>query len=269
LGLPLIVDPALIRRKFTKLAKTLHPDVFGRTVAEKELATNYFAKMISPAYKVLSNEKERNEYFATVRLLGQDLKKRSEEIELQSAAAKRLYRYAHETTYLKAVEELAAEQYSSLDAILENTATLSEFNLVFLMTQDSICPPVSVPVRPDPSAGVNGTSAPQKKSKAARNIKLAELYIAKQQWSDALKELKAGEKLDTANAKLYALLGVVYFNQKVISMAKSNLQKALKLNPKQPEALEYMQQIKIAAQRASKANAKQKKGGGWFGMGRK
>jgi curved DNA-binding protein CbpA len=259
----------MIRKKFMKLAKTLHPDVFGRTAQEKELATNYFAKMISPAYQVLSNEKERNEYFATVRLLGQDLKKRSEEIELESEAAKKLYRYAHETTYLKAFNELAEQQYSSLDAILENTATLSEFNLVFLMTQDSICPPVNVPVRPEPSAGVDGTPPQQKKSKASRNIKLAELYVAKQQWSEALKELKAGEKLDAANAKLYALLGVVYFNQKVMSMAKANLQKALKLNPKEPTALEYMEKIKIAAQRASKAAKQPKKGGGLFGWGRK
>jgi curved DNA-binding protein CbpA len=269
LGLPLIVDPALIRRKFMKLAKTLHPDICGQTPAEKELATNYFAKMVSPAYQVLSNEKERNEYFATVRLLGQDLKKRSEEITLESEAAKKLYRYAHETTYLKAVSELAERQYSSLDLILENTATLSEFNLVFLMTQDSIAPPVSVPTRPEPRAGVDGTQAPQKKSKAARNIKLAELYVAKQQWAEALAELKAGEKLDPANPKLYALLGAVYFNQKMMSMAKASLQKALKLNPKEPIALDYKEQIRIADQRASRENAKQNKKGGWFGLGRK
>ncbi len=252
-----------------KLAKTLHPDVFGRTAAEKDLATNYFAKMISPAYETLSNEKERNEYFATIRLLGQDLKKRSEEIELEAPEAKKLYRYAHETTYLQAVADMAEQQYGSLDKILDNTAILSEFNLVFLMTQDSICPPVNVPTRPEPTGGLDGTPPPKKKSKAARNIKLGELYVAKKQWAEALKELKAGEKLDNANAKLYALLGVVYFNQKVLSMAKANLQKALKINAKEPLALEYMEEIKRAS-RASAQKAKQsKKGGGWFGLGRK
>ncbi len=261
MGLPLTADGNRIRKKFLQLAKLLHPDIPGRTAAEKELATQYFAKLVSPAYKLLGSDRDRNEYFATLRLLVQRLKQKGEPIEVEAEAAKKLLRLSHETNYLRAVDEVASRQYESLDAILDVAAELSELNLVYLMTQESVVPPT---VRPAVAATATPAATTPKVSPAQRNLQLAELFVSKKQWREAQQELKAAEKLDPNNAQVHALLGLVYLQQNVASLAKTSLQKALKLDPQEPTALKCMKQLNAAASTAAKPVDK-KGGGGLFG----
>jgi DnaJ-class molecular chaperone len=82
-----------MRKKFLKLAKVLHPDVAKYSDAEKELATNYFAKMVSPAYQVLNSDRDRAEYFLTLRTLAHGFKQNPPQVELQSAAARQFLQY--------------------------------------------------------------------------------------------------------------------------------------------------------------------------------
>ncbi|MBD2187816.1 J domain-containing protein [Pseudanabaena mucicola] len=272
LGLPMTVDPLQIRKKFLKLAKILHPDVFGRTSEEKEIATKYFSKMVSPAYQILNSDRERGEYLATLRMFAQGKKQKQEVPTLNSEIAQKLYRIPHEITYKQYVEEITPKQYDSLDSILEYTATLSELNLVYLFTQTS------------PSFTVSGSATPMNtsndqlqaqqqpivakpaQSPALRNLNMAELFIGKKQWADALKELIAAEKLDPNNAKLHALKGLVQMNQNAIAIAKSSFQKALKLDPKEPIALKYINQVNVATKPPEKPPEKK---GGFFGWGKK
>jgi len=107
-----------------------------------------------------------------------------------------------------------------------------------------------------------------KVSPAHRNLLMAELFINKEQWSDALRELRNGEKLDPNNATLYAQLGFVYMNQNVALMAKNSFQKALKLDPKEPTALKYISQVGTPAT-AKQPPKKEEKKGGLFGWGKK
>lgn len=292
LGLPLTKDAGQIRKKYLKIAKNLHPDLPGRNDEEKEFAKDFLAKMVNPAYQLLSSDRDRGEYFATLRLIAQGLKQKQYQFEPQSEIGKKLQRYSHETNYVKFVSEIAALQYQSLDKLLEYTNDLSELNLMYLMMQDEIIPivmsssddttgslishPITSPVgssgsvvsSPAVSAPVvSPVSTVKPTSPALRNIQLSELMIGKRQWTDAMKELRAGEKLDPNNAKLHALMGVVHMNQNAAIMAKSSFQKALKLDPQEPTALKYVNQV--SAQATAKTSAKKdEKKGGFFGWGK-
>jgi tetratricopeptide (TPR) repeat protein len=259
LGLPLTtIDGEKFRNKYLQLAKYLHPDLAHPESTEADLAEKYLAKLVNPAYKVLYSDRDRREHLATLRLLGQRLKLKGEQPNLQCELAKKLLKYSHEQTYVKYFEEIAATQYDSLDQVLERIADLSELNLAYIMTQElnflDDFVNFSQPVADLP-----------KVSPAHRNLQMAEVFINKKQWSDALKELKNGEKLDPNNAHLHAQLGFVYMNQNVTLMAKNSFQKALKLDPQEPTALKYIKQVTLPIL----PKKEEKKGGGFFGWGKK
>ena len=261
-------EPAQIRKKFLKLAKILHPDVFGRTAEEKESATKYFSKMVSPAYQLLNSDRERGEYLATLRMFAQGKKQKEETPTLSSDIAQKLYRIPHEITYKQYVEEVSPKQYETLASIMEYTATLSELNLVYLFTQTSLSFSSGSAVTPASSqAAVDATPvARPAQSPALRNLNMAELFISKKQWTDALKELISAEKIDPNNAKIYALKGLVQMNQNAAAIAKTSFQKALKLDPKEPTAVKYINQVNVATKPPEKPPEKK---GGLFGWGKK
>ncbi|MFN5725141.1 MAG: DnaJ domain-containing protein [Pseudanabaena sp.] len=270
LGLPMTTDAAQIRKKFLKLAKILHPDVFGRTPEEKETATKYFSKMVSPAYQLLNSDRERGEYLATLRMFAQNKKQKDEVPTLSSEIAQKLYRIPHEITYKQYVEQVLLKQYETLDSIMEYTAILSELNLVYLFTQTSLnFSSGSSTMAPVGSQTANVEATPAAKpaqSPALRNLNMAELFISKKQWTDALKELLSAEKLDPNNAKVYALKGLVQMNQNAAAIAKASFQKALKLDPKEPTAVKYINQVSAATKPPEKPPEKK---GGLFGWGKK
>jgi len=270
LGLPMTTDAAQIRKKFLKLAKILHPDVFGRTPEEKEMATKYFSKMVSPAYQLLNSDRERGEYLATLRMFAQNKKQKDEVPTLSSEIAQKLYRIPHEITYKQYVEQVSPKQYETLDSIMEYTAILSELNLVYLFTQTSLnFSSGSSTMAPVGSQTANVEATPAAKpaqSPALRNLNMAELFISKKQWTDALKELLSAEKLDPNNAKVYALKGLVQMNQNAAAIAKASFQKALKLDPKEPTAVKYINQVSAATKPPEKPPEKK---GGLFGWGKK
>jgi tetratricopeptide (TPR) repeat protein len=103
-------------------------------------------------------------------------------------------------------------------------------------------------------------------------ISQAELHISKQLWASALKELRSAIQIDCNNSKCHALLGFVYMHQKLAGMAKVSFQQALKLNPEEPLALKYINQVGGVSPDLEKAQLKSKddkKGGffGWLGGG--
>jgi Flp pilus assembly protein TadD len=117
------------------------------------------------------------------------------------------------------------------------------------------------------TANVEATPAAKPaQSPALRNLNMAELFISKKQWTDALKELLSAEKLDPNNAKVYALKGLVQMNQNAAAIAKASFQKALKLDPKEPTAVKYINQVSAATKPPEKPPEKK---GGLFGWGKK
>jgi curved DNA-binding protein CbpA len=284
LGIPITASGDLVRRKFLQIAKMLHPDIFGRTPAERELGTQYLAKMINPAYQLLSNDRNRAEYLASLRLFAKLQRQKNLVPEVVSPRAQQLQRIPHEFNYHKFIDQAAADQYQSLDGILPATEELSELNLIFLLTQNDLSTINSragaSATREQDSVGQTtvtqtaGTPAPAKakadddatiiQSPATRLLQLAQLYVNKKQWGDALKELRNAEKLEPDHATVHGLLGVVYMNQNNNAMAKASFQKAQRLNPKEPNALKHLKQVEAAL-----AAPPPKKGGGLFGFGKK
>lgn len=274
LGLPLIADATQIRAKYLSLVKLLHPDVFGRTTDQKLLATAFLSKMVNPAYQVLSNERERNEYLAMLRLFSKGQQQRNATPEIESEAAQKLLKLPHEYTYAQYVQQLAEQQYAELSAesLIKTTSDLSELNLVYLFTQQNLTfiNSISVPApspAPAPAAVVPAPAPVQPKvSPAQRNIQIAEILLAKKQWSEALRELQAGARLDENNAKIYGLMGFAYMNMNNNAQAKNFFQKALKIDPKEENATQHLKKVESALKPPTKPPEKK---GGLFGWGRK
>ena len=314
LGLPVYADASQIRPRYLSIAKTLHPDVYGKSLQESDRACLYLSKLVSPAYNALMNEKERVEYQSLLKLIVKRLMKRSEGLEPQSEVARRLAAAPSKTNYEKAVHSLAEMQYQILDKSLEYTGQLSELNLIYVLAQSGYLPnatpviAVSSPtfdnsinlatdslrekstLKANPpqtstsqtstssSSPISGIDSPINKStgngqgnvdsRVNAHINSAEQYIERKQWSFALKELRDTLQLSPNSSKCHALLGWVYVNQNLPSMAKVSFQQALKINPQEPLALQYFQQSKITKESNVKAN-KPHKGGffGWLGGG--
>jgi len=332
LGLPLTAEASQVRRRYLSIAKCLHPDIHGRTPSEKQVATQYLSKLVNPAYDVLSQERERTEYSAILKLLGKRLMKRNQTFMPQSELAKKYLIAATDINYEQTIQTIAKVQYQDLDQVLEHIGLLSELNLVHILLQEgyrhksheTINSGISTPkvVAPNGlasninssstsnssntsgsrvssnstyqmrsevqgsarSTAANGNNAAsntgQAQAAASSNtsaassqyIRQAENYINQKLWASALKELRSAIQVDCNNSKCHALLGFVYMNQKLSGMAKVSFQQALKLNPEEPLALQYINQVSGVSPNLEKNQAKpkeEKKGGffGWLGGG--
>jgi curved DNA-binding protein CbpA len=347
LGLPLTAPAAHVRKRYLSIAKCLHPDVHGRTAEDKLIATQYLSKLVNPAYDVLSQERERTEYYAILKLLGKRLMKRNQRFEPQSEVAKQLLLSAQATNYEQSIQEIAKIQYQNLTEALEHIGLLSELNLVYILLQEGYRHSAEVIAGYDSrgssglatgggsqvsrdSNNINGTNSGANSKNGLNNagskdyglnsnasatgatkanvangygnsyqgsyqmrsdteakrkdtgsgqvssgsidvyIRQAESYIQQQLWASALKELRAAIQIDCNNSKCHALLGFVYLNQKLAGMAKVSFQQALKLNPNESLALQYIDQVSgttpnIAVDKQSKSKDEKGKKGGFFG----
>jgi len=364
LGLPLTAEASHVRKRYLMIAKCLHPDIHGRTPTEKQVATQYLSKLVNPAYDVLSQERERTEYSAILKLLGKRLMKRNQKFTPQSEIAQKYLTSAKFNNYEQTIQEIAKVQYQDLNQALENIGLLSELNLVHILIQEgykhpsddstslTIVSPKPAPLSPNNVANQNNSSTGkntntsngnrvnstypnstigsyqmrsesqvpprtsvnqnnnkdntnstgtnnynQNKSNSdfnsnfkstltgetnsnkssnsndvSRNsieqyILEAEKYIAKQSWGLALKELRSAIQVDCNSSKCHALLGFVYMHQKLVGMAKVSFQQALKLNPEEPLAMKYINQVGGVSPNVdpSKTKPKDDKKGGFFG----
>jgi curved DNA-binding protein CbpA len=289
LGLPVTVHATLIRKRYITIVKRLHPDVFGFSAQDKELANQYLSKMVNPAYNVLNQERERTEYTAILRLLAKRLIKGKQTVAPQADVAKKLLRSPNTMYYEQAIMAIAEKQYDRLERIIDSIALISELNLVYLLTQEGYqhqeAAPIIVP-QPETLTVRASSPAPTKPAPADNNnnddsaifrqhLRRGEELVQQKQWSMALKELRAAIQLDDKSSRCHALLGVVYVNQKLAGMAKNSFQRAIQINPKEPLALEYLANLngqapttpKKTAPGASPPKTEPKKGGffGWLG----
>jgi len=343
LGLPLTAEASHVRKRYLLIAKCLHPDIHGRTPTEKQVATQYLSKLVNPAYDVLSQERERTEYSAILKLLGKRLMKRNQRFAPQSDIAKKYLISSRDVNYEQAIQEIAKVQYHNLEGSLDQIGLLSELNLVHILLQEGYR-------HSSESSGTSGVISPKPFSNAASNVPnanvvnnkvnstqsntasssyqtrsesqvpprsassssntanaastgsttnasqssnnrqasntsqassngsinqyilQAENYISQKLWTSALKELRSGIQIDCNNSKCHALLGFVYMNQKLAGMSKVSFQQALKLNPQEPLALKYINQVSGISSNTEKSPPKpkdEKKGGffGWLGGG--
>lgn len=263
LGVPVDAKNDEILKRYRILAKNLHPDaVSSKSKEEQELAKNLFSKLVSPAYKQLSNDKDRNEQTLILGMKVRGQQANQTPVEIHSPLAKQLESSPDiDQAYRTAIKELADKQYASMERALELTGEISELNLVYLMRKqsESTKSPAKKPAaeKGKPSAPSRATTVPPppppKKSPAEAYYRRAEELIEKENLNDAILELRDSIKLDPRNSSCHSLLAEIYLTQKQATMAKVHINKALELNPKDPKALEGQKKLEKLVRANKKA----------------
>lgn len=285
LGVPVDADPKDIRKKYLLLAQRLHPDSSGRnSEGDRKRAAEFLSKLVNPAYEELSKEKKFNEHLVVLKLKGQQALNQQETILLQSDEARSLASaYGDlDSAYRQAVKRLAEEQYTHLDKTEEITGQISELNLVYLMRKagkgefpvpaatspaspTTTHSPHNTATTPSPAAGARPAPAPQPSAKAppsresvlASYLRRAEEFETKQDYPNAVKELRDALQIAPKNGSIHSRLGVVYLRANQPTMAKIHFRKALELNPKDAAAEEGLRRVDptFAAANAQAAKA--------------
>lgn len=93
------------------------------------------------------------------------------------------------------------------------------------------------------NAAASNSQADLTKVMAKKHLQEAQALINRKQWQEAIKELRNAIKLDSQNSQGHVLMGIVYMNQNFAGMAKASFQEALKINPKDPVALENLRKL--------------------------
>ncbi len=267
-----------IRKRYMRIARRLHPDTCPfQNPADQELAKQLLAKLVSPAYNQFSKENERREYVLLLKTMGDRAVKEQRTIQWQTEAAKQLIQtHDYQKAYETMLQELAKKQYESPQKAVEIIGQISELNLAYLLRKTqrgAVSAPASVPspapiVTPAPSP-----TAPKKDSFVEQACRRAEQLMASQNYAGAILELKDAIKREPDNSQCHGLLGLVYLKQNQPKLATPHVNRALQLNPKQPEALEAKKQLEKATPQATSkakpsqptANKSEKSGGGLFG----
>ncbi len=246
-----------ISKRYYVLAKLLHPDnCINKNEPDQELAQAVFTQLINPAYEQLKQTKKR---LNTIELLRSEAKV----LDLQKAVAMQasmiqviatMSAQEAELFYEELVTSYSSAQYDTLHQSHQVTQQLSALNIVYLSCQQtnrspdnehqSNIPPVET-LQAANISSLNTTANPKPINYAQSYYERALEYTNQQKWNLAIQELRDAIKLDLTNSDYYALLGVVYFQQKFIGMAKVYIRQALKINPQQPLALKYAALLQI------------------------
>jgi curved DNA-binding protein CbpA len=269
LGVAVDSSASEIRKRYMKLARMLHPDSYEGT--NKEQASQVLSKLINPAYQILSQEKERNDYSLLLRLVGQRANLEFDTVKISSSSAKALLSSdEYESFYQAAIQDLALQQYDQLGESVECIEQISELNLAYLLRRESTQsgkrkypdPAPSIPTEPiSPEASI--TTQPKEPAAAAPSttsegyvkqyLRRAEELTAKKLYAAATQELRDALRLDPQNVRCHALMGTVYLKQKQPKMAKGHLTQALKLDPNNSEARQGLTEVQKQEAQALKA----------------
>lgn len=294
LGVPLDATANEVRKRYLKISRRLHPDsCTADSEASKQQASQFFAKLVSPAYQQLFNDQSRAEHNVLLTRIGKRLVQEKEKIDLQSELAQQLYKSTNlEHEYKTALHKLIEKQYESIDHILQNTAQISELNIVYLLRKSSQGQSASKPAEatklttpavPTPGKTTPGTPgkvqpvAEQKVTKveippSETYCRRAEEYIEKNYPAKAILELRDALKMEPKSSRVHALMAMAYLSQDQPKMAKIHIDTALQFNPQEPTALEVKKRMDMIAKRAGVGTAsgqkkvESKSNGGLFGL---
>lgn len=136
LGVPIDSEPSVIRKRYIRIARLLHPDSCGPGM-DKELANSILSKLVNPAYEFLCQTKQLDEYAILLRLVGQRYQNaQSKRLRYESAQALCSDNINYEEQYQNAVQTVSAKQFSTLAQYIQFTEEISELNLVYLMRRE-------------------------------------------------------------------------------------------------------------------------------------
>jgi len=289
LGLPIDADAKEIRKSYLKIARRLHPDSTVSTSSEeRQLAEQLLSKHINPAWECLAQEKSKVEYDLILRLKGKGYAADPAIVQSLGSVAQTLLKKSDvELEYRAILQALTTQQFENLSQSEEITAQLSELNLVYLIKTEgrTTTPPSGSKTSASASASSSAaqpTASPApsganpsvvRQSLADPYYNRAELAFRRQNYSQAILELRDGLKLEPENSRFHSLLGMVYLEQKQGTMARIHFDKALTCNPEDAMALMGKQRLQKMSAPAPSGSAKAKgkgvskdeKSGGLFG----
>lgn len=259
LGVPIDADTQTIRKRYLKIARRLHPDSFASESEEdKQRASQFLSKLVNPAWERLSQEKERVEYDLLLKLKGQQASRQSG-CELSTLGKELSIASNPDHFYRTSLKGLADKQYEHLDQVLEITGQISELNMIYLVRKEGQNPVgTSEPKKaiytgsnlPDSSqSSVRPATRPASQPPARRETiadqyyRRAEEYTSKNNFAQAVLELRDALQLEPRNSRCHALLGIVYLKQNQATMAKIHFNKALEIDPKNELAKEGKQRL--------------------------
>jgi hypothetical protein len=139
LGIPVNADTKEVRKRYLKIARALHPDSSkAESETEKKLANQLLSRLVNPAYEQLSRSNNRD-YLVSLSHLGRRLAAEQGKIPVSSDAAKQLTKAGPnlDNLYKTVLNNLASNQYESVDHVLNKIAEISEVNMVYLMLKGS------------------------------------------------------------------------------------------------------------------------------------
>ncbi len=284
LGVSVAADDRRVLKRYRFVAKILHPDRYTSTDPELgELATQLFARLVSPAYQQIKQEKGRTEAVAMLRFQVRRMVRESTLVP-QSQAARELRQkpvQEAEVFYEQAIAKLAEIQYQSLDQFEEVTQQISELNLVYLQLKmgdvfirekrQGVVPVSSEQAVPSVDLSASGV---EQIDYAHRHYERSQEYVKREEWVQAISELKDAVKMEPRKAEYHALLGYAYFRQKMMGMAKAHIRRSLELNPNDPLASNLASKLKLdgsapAPSSASNSSDKNTKRRGLFDIFRR
>jgi curved DNA-binding protein CbpA len=277
LGLPVDAPSNEIRKRYLKIARSLHPDSCPPGT-DKELASQVLSKLVNPSYQTLSQEKERSEYALLLKLVGQ---RANLELDVTRLKCEQAQKIANDAGFEKLYEELVAtlsqQQYDDLEQLVSYIEQLSELNLVFLLRRENPqyqATPASSPAVATVSSAASGApavaSAPgvmnvnvagaisQTSDDFVRQyIRRAEDLMNKNRFQEAIKELRDAIKIDPNSVRCQTLLGRIYLKQNQLTMAKVHLNQARKLDPENLDMMKAMVELQKLEKAASKSTQSQ------------
>lgn len=279
LGVPVDATPEQIRRQYLQIVRRLHPDrLQGDRQQFREMSTLILARVVNPAYNVLSQPQRYQEHLLALQTKAQQARVRQISIRAMHEAAQKLAISPQiASDYQALVQQLSTDLYSSLTEIEERINQLSELNLVFLQRNSVTAPATpAAPIAGTPAASaavpaatVSGSTATSTAERIDSYLRRAEDYISKQAFAPAIAELRDALRLDANDSRCHALMGSIYLQQNQLTMARVSIRRALTLDPQNAQALEAQRQLALrdpkSATPAPPAKGKRGLLGGWFG----
>lgn len=261
LGLAIGASKGEIRKRYFKIARSLHPDSCPPGM-DKAQASKMLSKLVNPAYEVLSQDKDLEEYKVLLRLVGQRATREVDPASIRADSAQTLLGASDfEAVYQEQVHQLAQNQFETLTGVGAIVSQLSELNLAYLIrtekTKQTGPAPVQVaqaqPTASAPKETV-ASSTPQAQPPAQAAAaptsqfvndycRRAEELINKNRLNDAIVELRDALKLEPQSSRCHSLMGSIYLKKATLKMAKVHFTQALKSNPQDLEALKGMAKI--------------------------
>ncbi len=274
LGVSVDAEERNIRERYQAVARSLHPDSGKwKTDADKQLAVQLFSRLVTHAYGQLSKSSQLQEQTIMLELLGKRLVEQSSSIQIVDPLCQQLYQSGNdfEQVYDRLVVQLATDQYTELAKSVQIVNQISELNMVYLLRKQlqsvrstppvAAAAPVTGPLKDTSSGDIARASSVE------GALRRAEDRMTRQNWVQAVQELREVILSEPSNASAHALLGMVYLRQQQMTMAKISINKALQLAPKDPKVLQVKQEFDRASNPVATAKTAAKKPReGIFGM---